>query len=67
MTIGRSALPTEDQAESYVKETLGRDDVASGEMLEIGTYQGYLGLRTVTQNCLLVLWPLFSRSGCFHL
>ena len=44
VTIGRSALPTEDQTpESYIKETLGRDDVASGEMLEIGTYQGYLG------------------------
>ncbi len=44
VTIGRSALPTENQTpEEYIKETLGRDDVVSGEMLEIGTYQGYLG------------------------
>ena len=44
VTIGRSALPTENQTpENYIKETLGRDDVTSGEMLEIGAYQGYLG------------------------
>ena len=44
VTIGRSALPTDDQTpENYIKETLGRDDVASGEMLELGTYRGYLG------------------------
>ena len=49
VTIGRSVLPTEDQSpENYIKETLGRDDVASGEMLEIGTYQGYLGAVSYT-------------------
>jgi len=68
MSARRTALPTEEQTpQQYLTDTLKRDDLEDGEVIQVGAYSGYMASIKVTdeKKALRKIAVLYKDGGVY--